>query len=711
MNAFTKTLKNISPPKQRSSSPPRGTRVQVTVIEAKGLSPKDKAVPDAVVGTPLHDVANIINTDDPFCKVTIGKVIQKTSTKSGLHPRWNETFLFENVDTNDDLKLVIRDNILSGMYKGHFFGEAAVSLKNLKKNTEYEEWIQLKKRSSGRDVTGSLLCKYSVYDVGRHSSGSFNLGDRTIVPLDDDAQKGVERNSSQELSEHNSPDITASHRKSPTLFLSDNHLPLTSSISSSTGSNGSSSLSRSTGSRLSASLSTSVIESDPITEKLTRYSNTEKSKAFAKKFTLPQEEILIKDFSCALLRNILMHGRLYISQNYVCFYSNLFRIKILEVIPMKDVADISKSSKGLSSGIQITTTNDHKYHFASFFSRDKTFDVLTKTLERSRRSNSGGDETEEEAEVDSSDEDQGEDAFLTNEEETETGFLNSESSEFKKSEIVNEELPISMMKFFRVFFLTSNFAKFYHEQRKDYEISVSEWTQTEGIGTTREVVYRAPLRHPIGPKSARCQETQRYVLTKTKLVIETYQLQYDIPYGDSFRIEGKWEITPVAANSCRLVVSAGVYFMKKTWFKGKIESASISELKQSFAQFVTLARQEIAKQAKTKTKKSVTDSGNVPVSVVEDSASPPSNSSDAAAGSASSTRFLLAKHQPFVIVVAFGLLLALLSSVLNSDNLLHFARLVAFVLVLVAAFYFYKTVRKLEQRVTELEQRLLKKSE
>ncbi|XP_042338039.1 GRAM domain-containing protein 2A-like [Plectropomus leopardus] len=40
--------------------------------------------------------------------------------------------------------------------------------------------------------------------------------------------------------------------------------------------------------------------------------------------TVPKEEILMKVYSCALLRDILLQGRLYISRNWLCFYANLF---------------------------------------------------------------------------------------------------------------------------------------------------------------------------------------------------------------------------------------------------------------------------------------------------------------------------------------------------------------------------------------------------
>lgn len=32
----------------------------------------------------------------------------------------------------------------------------------------------------------------------------------------------------------------------------------------------------------------------------------------------------LSDYSCALQREILLQGRLYLSENWICFYSNIF---------------------------------------------------------------------------------------------------------------------------------------------------------------------------------------------------------------------------------------------------------------------------------------------------------------------------------------------------------------------------------------------------
>ena len=44
------------------------------------------------------------------------------------------------------------------------------------------------------------------------------------------------------------------------------------------------------------------------------------------------EEVLVSDYSCALQRDILVHGRLYLSQTWLCFYANIFGWETLVTI-------------------------------------------------------------------------------------------------------------------------------------------------------------------------------------------------------------------------------------------------------------------------------------------------------------------------------------------------------------------------------------------
>ncbi|XP_032311310.1 serine-rich adhesin for platelets isoform X3 [Drosophila ananassae] len=92
---------------------------------------------------------------------------------------------------------------------------------------------------------------------------------------------------------------------------------------------------------------------------------------------VPNDERLIVDYSCALQRDILVQGRLYVSQNYVCFHANIFSWETFLSIKWKDVTAITKEKTALviPNAISIASGKD-KYFFATFTSRDKSFLML-----------------------------------------------------------------------------------------------------------------------------------------------------------------------------------------------------------------------------------------------------------------------------------------------------------------------------------------------
>uniref|UniRef100_A0A803V0A1 GRAM domain containing 2A n=1 Tax=Ficedula albicollis TaxID=59894 RepID=A0A803V0A1_FICAL len=93
---------------------------------------------------------------------------------------------------------------------------------------------------------------------------------------------------------------------------------------------------------------------------------------------LPRLSLCLAVCSCALQRDILIQGRLYISPNWLCFYANLFGKDIKVVIPVVSVQLIKKhkTARLLPNGLAITTTASRKYIFVSLISRDSVYDVL-----------------------------------------------------------------------------------------------------------------------------------------------------------------------------------------------------------------------------------------------------------------------------------------------------------------------------------------------
>ncbi|XP_074075045.1 protein Aster-A isoform X7 [Macrotis lagotis] len=101
----------------------------------------------------------------------------------------------------------------------------------------------------------------------------------------------------------------------------------------------------------------------------------QRNEDFRKLFSkLPEAERLIVDYSCALQRDILLQGRLYLSENWICFYSNIFRWETTISIQLKEVTCLKKekTAKLIPNAIQICTENE-KHFFTSFGARDRCF--------------------------------------------------------------------------------------------------------------------------------------------------------------------------------------------------------------------------------------------------------------------------------------------------------------------------------------------------
>ncbi|OTA75596.1 hypothetical protein M434DRAFT_402630 [Hypoxylon sp. CO27-5] len=93
--------------------------------------------------------------------------------------------------------------------------------------------------------------------------------------------------------------------------------------------------------------------------------------------SVPDDDYLIEDYSCALQREILAHGRLYVSEGHLCFSSNIFGWATTLVMSFDEIVSVEKRNTALvfKNGLMITTLHA-KHVFASFTSRDSTYDLI-----------------------------------------------------------------------------------------------------------------------------------------------------------------------------------------------------------------------------------------------------------------------------------------------------------------------------------------------
>ena len=101
------------------------------------------------------------------------------------------------------------------------------------------------------------------------------------------------------------------------------------------------------------------------------------SQEYQAKFDLPHDEILVDTFLCALQKTILHQGRMYVSQHYICFYSNIL-LSEAKLVIRADRIDSIELAKVLifPTAIRVTHSGGVESLFASFLARDKCYQLL-----------------------------------------------------------------------------------------------------------------------------------------------------------------------------------------------------------------------------------------------------------------------------------------------------------------------------------------------
>ncbi|XP_043990146.1 GRAM domain-containing protein 2B-like isoform X2 [Gambusia affinis] len=101
------------------------------------------------------------------------------------------------------------------------------------------------------------------------------------------------------------------------------------------------------------------------------------NKTFHKLFQeIPAEERLTHTFTCSLQREVLYHGKLFVSENSVCFYSSVLLKETKVVIAISSVKEIKRHNPTLSV-LSVLTSSGEKYLFASV----RNYNVCCKLLQ------------------------------------------------------------------------------------------------------------------------------------------------------------------------------------------------------------------------------------------------------------------------------------------------------------------------------------------
>ncbi|XP_035021197.2 GRAM domain-containing protein 2B [Hippoglossus stenolepis] len=124
------------------------------------------------------------------------------------------------------------------------------------------------------------------------------------------------------------------------------------------------------------------IQMDPdskLDRKKSHYSQLSKSNCQYHKIfkEISKEEQLRQSYTCALQKDILYQGRMFVSDHWICFHSKVFGKDTKIAIPVVSVNQIKKTKTAIlvPNALVIATAND-RYVFVSLLSRDNTYKIL-----------------------------------------------------------------------------------------------------------------------------------------------------------------------------------------------------------------------------------------------------------------------------------------------------------------------------------------------
>jgi hypothetical protein len=147
------------------------------------------------------------------------------------------------------------------------------------------------------------------------------------------------------------------------------------------------------------------------------------------------------------------------------------------------------------------------------------------------------------------------------------------------------------------------FAASVHASRQETELRISPWQPASSGGFQRDVMFRSPIRGPsarFGKSSTYCHVSQHCRRHGPgDFVLQSSQVMNDIPYGDYFRVQFRWDVTAARGdvNHCRLRVGVEVVFLKSTFLKGTIESNTFSETSDSVKDWIAAMKKLVASRA------------------------------------------------------------------------------------------------------------------
>ncbi|CAE6334902.1 unnamed protein product [Rhizoctonia solani] len=314
---------------------------------------------------------------------------------------------------------------------------------------------------------------------------------------------------------------------------------------------------------------------------------------------VPESDYLIEDYGCALQREILIQGRIYISENHMCFNANIFGWVTNFVIPFHEVTGLEKKMTAyvIPNAIQICTRSA-KHTFASFLSRDTTYDVMHNIWRLSRPA--GSESVSNEGATDAGVEVGGGPVSGSGSGSAHKPTQCACGKEGKHFEttVMDIVLPGTPEKIYNLMFASGFLKDFMAGEQKLMEIQISDWhpEQSGSQLLTRNMTYIKPLNGSIGPKQTKCElkdETLHVDFDDYVSTLTTTRTP-DVPSGSVFSVKTRTCIMWAGAAASRLLVTTTVEWTGRSFIRSIIDKSATDGQKQYHVDLEKAMRSYIA---------------------------------------------------------------------------------------------------------------------
>ncbi|KAK2464892.1 hypothetical protein APHAL10511_002968 [Amanita phalloides] len=296
--------------------------------------------------------------------------------------------------------------------------------------------------------------------------------------------------------------------------------------------------------------------------------------------SIPEGDYLIEDYGCALQREILIQGRMHVSENHICFHANIFGWITDLSIPIYDITSLEKKMTAfvIPNGIQITTHNA-KYTFASFLSRDTTFDLIYNIWRHARPDDSTSIFSSARASLEGPSPERASVLVSRAAPDRVTQCACGRDGSHFPDTALEVIVPGTPDRIHNLIFASGFIKDFMTIDQKLTDIQVSDWRPIEpgSMLLARNMSYIKPLKGSLGPKQAKCEIRDETIHADPEdyLTMLTTTRTPDVPSGGVFSVRTRTCIMWASAITSKVVITTQVEWTGRSFLKGIIEKSAI----------------------------------------------------------------------------------------------------------------------------------------